>query len=224
MGNVIGKLKTAEPLRIPSGAATCQVLDWNKVKCLLQLKRSQRDSNHRARQSEQHTDGHLSPQTSTTAHESLAGKPANLKSCSVRFGYFHIPFQRHQFRRWINKSCSVQQMSGASDICQSSSLAAFLIDSYPGVMWCANGIDLSPVAVSYLLWGREAALHWPGWMSTSWRTPPPRPRHSRSRSTGRRGGTQTQVWGSGEGHRADRRQVWICGWGEEVAASRGFLI
>lgn len=34
MGNVIGKLKTSEPLRIPFGAATCQVLDQNKVKCL----------------------------------------------------------------------------------------------------------------------------------------------------------------------------------------------
>lgn len=62
------------------------------------------------------------------------------------------------------------------------------------LMGDVNGTDLPPMMVSYLLWGREAAPHWLGWMSTSWRTPPPRPRHSRSRSTGRE-----------EGHRPRRK-------------------
>lgn len=48
------------------------------------------------------------PQTPTTAHESLTGKPVNLKSCSVRFGYIHLPVQRHRFKAWINKSGWVQ--------------------------------------------------------------------------------------------------------------------
>lgn len=56
------------------------------------------------------------------------------------------------------------------------------------LMGRVNGTDLSPVAVSYLLWGREAAPHWLGWMSTSWHTLPPRPRHLRFRSTGREDG------------------------------------
>lgn len=64
----------------------------------------------------------------------------------------------------------------------------FEIDSCPEVMGRVNGTDLSPVAASYLLWGREAAPHWLGWMSTSWRTPPPRPRHSRSHSMGKEEG------------------------------------
>lgn len=116
-GMLLEKLKTGEPLRIPFGTATCQVLDWNKVKCSLQLKRSQRNSNRQAVRTTYRWTSF--PQTPTTAHESLAGKSVNLKSCSVRFGYIHIPFQHRQFKRWINKSCWVQQMTGESDTCQS---------------------------------------------------------------------------------------------------------
>lgn len=94
----MGKLKTSEPLRIRFGDATCQVLDWNKVKCSLEMKRSQRDSVYQARHSEGHRDGHISPQTATTAQKSLASKTEKVKSCSVRFGYINIPFKHHQFR------------------------------------------------------------------------------------------------------------------------------
>lgn len=154
-----------------------------------------------------HQPQHMSP---------FAGKPVNLKSCSVRFGCIHIPFLRLQFGRWINKSYSTQQMIFASD---------FLPVKRPRIprrnfklihilkWWdAANGIDLSPVAVSYLLWGREAAPHWPGWMSTSWRTPPPRPRHSRSRSTGREEGHKPRRKGAERGPKS--YQVLICGLAE----------
>lgn len=126
-----------------------------------------------------------------------------MKSCSVRFGYINIPFKHHQFKRWINKSCSVQQMSGVSDICQSNGVLASKHSPHFKLihilMGRVNGTDLSPMAVSYLLWGREAAPHWPGWMSTSWRTPPPRPRHSRSRSTGREEGHKPKRKGAERG-------------------------
>lgn len=67
------------------------------------------------------------------------------------------------------------------------------------LMGHVNGTDLPPMMVSYLLWGREAAPHWLGWMSTSWRTPPPRPRHSRSRSTGREEGHKPRRKGAERG-------------------------
>lgn len=193
MGNVIGKLKTSEPLRIPFGVAACQVLDWNKVKCLLQLKRS----NHLARQSEQHTDGHLSPQTATTAHKSLAGKLENMKSCSVRFGYINIPFKHHQFKRWINKSCSVQQMSGASDIRQLNgrprfkTLATFQIDSYPDGTCKWN----RPFTHGgQLLTLRERGSSPLAWLDEYKLTYSPSPPSSFALSLyGKRGGTQTQA-------------------------------
>lgn len=159
----------------------------------------------RARQSAQHTHGHLFPQTPTTAQKLLPANPWTWSHAQSGFGYIHVPFQRHQFKRWINKSCSVQQMSGASDICQPNrppdfkSFTAVQIDSYPEATARVNGNSLSPVAVSYLLWGREAAPHWPGWTSTSWHTPPPRPRHSRSRSTGREEGHKPRHKGAERG-------------------------
>lgn len=67
------------------------------------------------------------------------------------------------------------------------------------LMGHVNGTDLPPMMVSYLLWGREAAPHWLGWMSTSWRTPPPLPRHSRSRSTGREEGHKPRRKGAERG-------------------------
>lgn len=161
------------------------------------MKRSQRDSIYQARHSERHRDGQISPQTATTAQKSLASKPENVTSCSVRVGHINIPFKHHQSRdesiraarcnRWVERAIS--------DVLASDRSSHFRLIHIP--LRCVNGTDLSPVAVSYLLWGR--APHWLGWTSTSWRTPPPRPRHSRSRSTGRDGGHKPKREGAERG-------------------------
>lgn len=194
MGYVIGKLKTTEPPRIPFGVATCQVLDWNIDRCSLYLKHSQKRhwSRSQAFRSTS-TDGHLSPQTPTTAHPLQANSRtwSHAQSSLAKFTFhFSTISSRDEWSEWY---LLVKHRVLASN--HSPQLKLILI-----LMARVNGTGLSLMAISYLLWGREAAPHWLGWTSTSWRTPPPRPRHLHFRSTGREEGHRPKRKGSGEGH------------------------
>ena len=172
-------------------------------------------------QSEQHTDGHLfhrhqpqymspsqaNPWTRSHAQSGLATFTFHFSTVSSRVE----SIQAAQCNRWQLRVISANKTGH---------------DSYPEVTGCANGIDLSPTAVSYLLWGREAAPHWPGWMSTSWRTPPPRPRHSHSRSTGKEEGHKARRKAAERGTKCFLRvgqtssvNMWLRR--REIAASRG---
>lgn len=158
-----------------------------------------------ARQSEQHTDGHLFHRHQPQNISPLQANPWTWSHAQTGLATFTFHFSAISPRdesirdahcdRWLVRVISASQ----TGLLSSNPPTAFQTDSYPEVMGRENGIDLSLVAVSYLLWGREAAPHWPGWTSTSWRTHPPRPRHLRTRSTGKEEGHKPRRKGAERG-------------------------
>lgn len=98
----------------PFQAATCQV---KKVKCSLQLKRSQRDSNHQpgSENNIQMDIFSTNSRNSTRVPRRQTHEPKVMLN-RVWLHPRSISHQHH-FNRWINTSRSVQQMSGTSGLC-----------------------------------------------------------------------------------------------------------
>lgn len=130
-----------------------------------------------------HQPQHMSP---------FAGKPVNLKSCSVRFGCIHIPFLRLQFGRWINKSYSMQRTSFASQTASNPS-PQFQIDPYPEVVGrCKWNRPFTRGGQLLTLWERGSSPL--AWLDEYKLTYSPSPPSSFALSLyGKRGGTQTQA-------------------------------
>lgn len=105
------------------------------------------------------TEGH----TRIVPHETKIPHKQNLKSCSASLATFAFHFL-----------AIIQEMNQLEPLEQSDRSLPVTLGTPPLhsqsthiLMARGNGTDLSPMAVSYLLRGRAAAPHWPGWTSTS---------------------------------------------------------
>lgn len=195
MGNVIGKLKTSEPLRIPFGEATCQVLDWNRVKCSLQLKCSQKEMAIVWRSSRNNVQMDDFLHRHQPQHISLSqANSRNMESCSVGFVCADVPFGHRRFKRWINESRSAQQTGVVPGLNRSPCFRLIhILDGQCKWNWpFTRG--------GQLLTLRERGSSPLAWLDEYKLTYSPSPPSSFALSLyGKRGGTQTWAWGSGEG-------------------------
>lgn len=196
-------LESWTPLRIPSGIAVCQVLNWNKVKCLLQLKHShrQQSSNQAVRTTyiflPRHQLQHKCPlqanwRTWRHAQSSLASFTFHLSTMSSRDESIRAA--------WCNRRAQWVIPASQTGCPCFKSLATLEIDSYPdgSCKW-----NRPFTRGGQLLTLRERGSSPLAWLDEYKLTYSPSPPSSFALSLyEKKGGTQTQAWGSWEGHKA----------------------
>lgn len=173
------------------------MLDWNKVKCSLQLKRSQRDSNHLARQSEQHTT--WTSFSTDTNHSTSVPLQANLWTWShAQSGLAAFAFHFCAFSSGDKSIRATRRNRWFSRVILASLTASnpspqFQIDSYPEVVERCKW-NRPFTRGGQLLTLRERGSSPLAWLDEYKLTYSPSPPSSFALSLyGKRGGTQTQA-------------------------------
>lgn len=199
MGNVIGKLKTGEALRIPFGVVTSQVLDHNKVKHWVQLK-----SKRAARQTA------ISSPAVRTIYRWTSRVPLRQTWSHASSGLASFTFH---FRTISSRHESIRAAQGKTQpvwVISASQTGLLASNPWPLLNWFISRSDEMckwnwPFGTGgrQLLTLRERGSSPLAWLDEYKLTYSPSPPSSFALSLyGKRGGIQTEAWGSGEGHRA----------------------